>query len=61
MLFYATEVELHDIERWQGIHVYHFAGQLEVFLRHAAKVLQGLGYSGPLGIELTLKGIRDVS
>jgi hypothetical protein len=60
MLFYASEIELHDPPRYEGIHVYHFAGQLEIFLRHAAKILQTIGYSGPLGVELTLKGIRDV-
>ena len=59
MLFYASEIELHDPPRYVGIHVYHFAGQLEIFLRHAANVLQAMGYSGPLGVELRLKGIRN--
>jgi hypothetical protein len=39
MLYYATEIELND-EHIEGIHLYHFIGQLLVFLEHAGCVLK---------------------
>lgn len=64
MLYYATEIEQQAQERsvqeLGGIHSYQFVGQLLVFLEHAGRVLRGLGYVGPLAIEMKLDGIRNV-
>lgn len=64
MLYYATEVERdgprQSEKELDGIHSYHFSGQLLVFLEHAGRVLVQLGYAGPLAIEMKLEGIRGV-
>jgi len=60
LLFYATEIQRPEHNGVDGIHVYHFTGQLEIFLRHAASLLKAIGYAGPLRIEISLRGIRDV-
>ena len=64
MLYYATEVEREGPKQSEkeldGIHSYHFPGQLLVFLEHAGRLLSELGYVGPLTIEMKLDGIRGV-
>jgi hypothetical protein len=59
-LFYATEIELERKDAYLGIHVFHFVGQLLVFLEHAGRVLTGLGYGGPLHIVMRMRAIRGV-
>jgi Putative DNA-binding domain len=63
VLFYASEIELEPPQQakvMQGIHSYHFVGQLLVFLEHARVVLGELGYVGPLTVEMRLEAIRGV-
>lgn len=60
MMFYATEIELKAKEEYQGIHAYHFAGQLLVFFDHARTTLESLGYSGPLYVEMKFQSLRGV-
>jgi hypothetical protein len=63
VLFYASEVEFEpppQAKDVQGIHSFHFVGQLLVFLEHARLVLTALGYAGPLAVELRLEAIRGV-
>ncbi len=60
MLYYATEIELEHNEPTTGIHVYHFVGQLLVFLEHARLILGGLGYTGPLTLHMRMKSMRNV-
>jgi hypothetical protein len=43
-----------------GIHVFHFVGQLLVFLEHAGMILTGLGYNGPLHVVMRMRAIRGV-
>lgn len=57
MLFYATEIEL-ETENFEGIHLYHFLGQLLVFLEHAGLVLSEVGYNGPLKLDMKLEALR---
>jgi hypothetical protein len=59
MLYYASEIELHE-HKYEGIHVYHFVAQLQVFLRHAEIMFRQMGYTGTLSIELRMTGIRGV-
>jgi hypothetical protein len=55
MLYYATEVEREGPKQSEkeldGIHSYHFPGQLLVFLEHAGRLLPELGYVGPFTIQ----------
>jgi len=63
VLFYASEIEreaAREPNDIQGIHSYHFVGQLLVFLEHARLVLDELGYVGPLTVEMKLDAIRGV-
>ena len=57
MQFYATEIERKH-EQYDGIHVYHFVGQLLVFFEHAGLVLREIGYSGPLKVDVRLEELR---
>jgi hypothetical protein len=59
LLFYATEIE-NENEHFKGIHLYHFVGQLLVFLEHARLVYSELKYLGNLSVQMTLNGIRNV-
>jgi hypothetical protein len=59
MCYYATEVEL-SRQEYEGNHVYHFLGQLLVFLKHAGVMLKDLGYQGPLAVDVKLEGFRGV-
>jgi hypothetical protein len=59
MLFYGAGL---IIERGggRGIHLYSLVGHLLVFLEHAKKMTTAFSYDGPLSIDITLRGIRDV-
>jgi hypothetical protein len=43
-----------------AIHLRQFVGYVLVFMANAVNMLQGLGYSGPINIEVQLKSIRGV-
>jgi hypothetical protein len=43
-----------------GVHLGQFVGHVLVFMRHAAMVLEALGYSGPILIEATLSSVLGV-
>ena len=66
MLFYSALVEDEQkapssaAKATSAIHLYEFVGYVLVFLRHAAKMLRELGYSGPIDIETTLASILGV-
>jgi hypothetical protein len=64
-LFYAVEMEdLHQDEKGaeqaRGIHSNAIVGYLLVFLEHASSVLKGLGYDGPLLVNVQMVRIRGV-
>jgi hypothetical protein len=60
MLFYCTKIadDLNPAHTF-GVHLYGFVGTTILFLRHAETMLQAVGYSGPLRIQMTLDGMRD--
>jgi hypothetical protein len=53
MLYYATTVRAQETEGL-AIHTPQFLGSVLLFVFHAGKILEKLGYSGPLIIESTL-------
>lgn len=59
MLYYATEIEAESSNR-SGIHLYSFVGHLLAFLKHAAITLCGLGYRGPVVIDVALRSVCGV-
>jgi hypothetical protein len=59
MLFYTAPIGERRPE-YSGIHTNGFIGHVLVFLRHAGSMLQRLGYTGPLHIELVLYDIHDI-
>ena len=59
MLFYTAPIGERRSE-YTGIHTNGFIGHMLVFVRHARSILQQLGYTGPLRIELALYDIRDI-
>lgn len=44
----------------RAIHLSQFVGHILLFVQHAGKMLQRMGYSGPLHIEIALAPIREV-
>jgi Schlafen, AlbA_2 len=69
MLFYGVELDIEIgpkqtgglvVTSTTGIHLYRLVGYLLVFVQHATQLMSGLGYAGPLSIEIALSGIRDV-
>jgi Putative DNA-binding domain len=56
MLFYGKEIE-HQVNEEVGIHLHDFLGCVLLFIHHADKMLQVLGYSGPILIETALSSI----
>jgi len=58
MLFYATKVE-EDHHLATGIHLSEVVGYLLLFIRHSGTMLQSLGYSGPIHIEITLNSLLN--
>lgn len=61
MMFYCSKIadDLNPAHIF-GIHLYGFVGTTMLFLRHAEAMLQALGYSGPLHIQMTLDEMRGV-
>jgi len=59
LIFYATEIESKK-EQYEGIHLYHFLGQMLVFLEHAILLIQEIGYRGNLLVQMSLNGIRNI-
>jgi hypothetical protein len=59
MVYYAVRID-EDHNGTHGIHVGQFVGNVLLFIRHANKMLEMMGYSGPILIETTLASIRDV-
>jgi len=45
---------------YTGIHANEFIGLLLVFMHHASLLVQRVGYTGPLHVELLMDGIRNV-
>jgi hypothetical protein len=59
MLFYGTRID-ENLSGTHGIHLYGFVGEILLFLRHADTIIQGLGYSGPIHVQMNLAKIREV-
>jgi Putative DNA-binding domain len=59
MLFYGTRID-DNLSGTRGIHLYGFVGETLLFLRHAGKIIQALGYSGPIHVQMKITKIRDV-
>ena len=59
MLFYTAPIG-ERVPQYAGVHTNRFIGHVLVFVRHAGLMLQRLGYTGPLHIELALHDIRDL-
>lgn len=57
MLFYSTQTNESYGGGPVGIHPYRVSGYLLIFIRHAAALLQELGYSGPILVDAGLSGI----
>jgi schlafen family protein len=60
MLFYGARIYF-ESEEISGINLSAFLGYVLFFIRHGAKMLQSLGYSGPIAIETTLSPILGVN
>lgn len=59
MVYYGTEIGIED-DKVSGIHLHQFTGSVLVFLRHAGKFLEALGYNGPLIVETALVSVLGV-
>ena len=72
LLYYAVRVDEDEKQLYRGtpsggdgtdnraIHLSQFVGYILLFVQHAGKMLQRMGYSGPLHIEIALAPIRGV-
>ncbi|MFI5114094.1 MAG: helix-turn-helix domain-containing protein [Terriglobales bacterium] len=61
MVFYCTKIaDADNPVHAFGIHLYGFVGTIMLFMRHAETILRTLGYSGPLHVQMSLHGMRDV-
>ncbi len=58
LLFYAVQIESTHGEI-EGIHPFELVGYVLVFIEHAAKMLNALGYSGPILIDAALRSILN--
>jgi len=56
-LFYGVKLA-EDYSGTFGIHLNWFVGYTLVFIRHAAKMLQALGYAGPIHADVKLASMR---
>jgi hypothetical protein len=56
-LFYGTHDLLASEVKEQGVYTLRFVGYVLLFIRHAAKMLDSLHYSGPVAIEIVLSWI----
>lgn len=59
LLFYATEIERQE-KTYSGIHLYHFLGQLLVFMEHSRMVTHELGYTGPLLLQMKMEAMCGI-
>jgi hypothetical protein len=59
MLFYAAQIDVNE-SGTSGIHLYQFVGYVLAFIRHSAKMLEAMGYSGPIHITAGLGAIRGI-
>lgn len=59
MLFYGTPIDKNNTGT-TGIHLRQFVGYVLVFIKHAGRILEALGYSGSIHIEAKLASIRGV-
>jgi hypothetical protein len=59
MLFYGTEIGT-ETRTASGVHLHQFIGSVLVFVRHAGRLLQALGYSGPVVVETALASVLGV-
>jgi hypothetical protein len=59
MLFYAMRIQTNE-DGAVGIYLYRVVGSVSLFIRHAARMLQSMGYSGPVVLETSLLSIRGV-
>ena len=59
MLFYGAEIEINEGGN-VGIHLYQFVGYVLIFIVHAARMLQAMGYSGLIHINISLGAILQV-
>jgi len=61
MLFYGTYMPTTNPSDVTGIHINRVIGSMLVFVVHAGKMIQALGYSGPIMLDVSLRSIIDVS
>jgi hypothetical protein len=59
VLFYGAHIWV-EANETQGINLSAFLGYVLLFIRHAAKMIQALGFSGPITVETTLGPILRV-
>jgi hypothetical protein len=59
LLFYAARIA-GDRNGAFGVHLHEFVGHVLLFLEHSGRMLQMLGYTGPLLIETAIGPIRGV-
>ena len=58
MLFYCTPIAEEYYQVGWGIHLYEFVGHVLLFVHHAGKMLNAMGYSsGPILIQVALSSI----
>ena len=58
LLFYCTPIADEHYQVGWGIHLYEFVGHVLLFLHHAGKMLDALGYSsGPILIQVALSSL----
>lgn len=60
MLFYGVYMRTDQFHEVSGIPIDRFIGSVLVFIVHAVKMFQALGYSGPILIDVTLRSILGV-
>ena len=61
MAFYCAEIADSDNPRQLfGIYVHGFVAITILFVRHAQRILNALGYSGSVHIQTTLRGMRGI-
>lgn len=59
LLFHGIYLPL-DHGEVSGIHIHEFIGCVLLFIHHAAGMFKALGYSGPILLEISLAGFREI-
>jgi Schlafen, AlbA_2 len=59
LLFYGAQISV-QVGETTGINLSAFLGYVLFFIRHAARMLRSLGYSGPVAIEVALSPVLRV-